>query len=304
MRPASHYPNAFRKGVTIQQLPVVNSINPDNRVLWVDSNSVKHGYGTYQDPFATILDAIGKASAGDTILIAAAHAEALTATSFVCSKALTIIGLGSGTRIPTFTTAIAGGVLSITASNVVVSNIRLVCNYTGGSTQAVLIATGLSGVVLDKIQTRDTSATKEWLIDVSFAGTATDCVVQNCQFVGLTGGSRTNSILEAGILTNCAFINNYIYVDSSDDVLDFLTSVHVGLYVAGNTVYNMDTDAAGYCIRLKSDATGIIEHNICAYNKNDAEIFVGAAAWWFENYASNTVGESGKLDPANSASIP
>ncbi len=71
-----------------------------------------------------------------------------------------------------------------------------------------------------------------------------------------------------------------------------------------NVIINADTDAAGYCLRYKSDGTGTAYGNFFAYNKVDAEISVGAAAWWFDNKASNTIAESGLLDPSTAHAIP
>ena len=47
-----------------------------------------------------------------------------------------------------------------------------------------------------------------------------------------------------------------------------------------------------------------MHNNLCGYNKVDAEMLVGAATWFFQNFASNTIAESGLLDPATSHAIP
>jgi hypothetical protein len=299
----SNFPDAFSRGVAIQQLPIVNLISPDNSVLWVDANSTKHGYGTYKDPFATIDDAIGKASAGDTILIAAGHTENLSsATIFqVDVNNLTIIGLGVGARKPTFSATALAGCVNIDNQNCHISNIRLVCNVTDGATNAVDL--DANGCTLDHIDFLDTSATKEWLVHVNVVAAATDLTIHDCMMIG-AAGTMSNSILFAGASTRTNIVNNYIDVDSSDDVIDHLAAASVNLLLEGNTIINRDTDAAGYCFRNHNSGTGVARFNHAGYNKVDAEVFLGAAMFWFENKASNTIAESGLLDPATSHAIP
>lgn len=299
----SVYPEGFNQGAVIQNLPIMLLLS--KKAWFVDSNAAVRSDGSFDRPYATILTAIGKAAAGDLIIIKEAHTEALTATSFVCSVAgQIIIGLGSGSRIPTFTTAVVGGVVSVTAANVSISNIRLVCNYTGGSTQAILVDAAADGLTLDGIQCRDTANTKEWLIHISVATTVTDLKIKNCSLIGLAGGSMTNSILFAGTSGDVQILNNYIFVDSEDDVIDHLAAAGVNLLVANNKVINVGTDVAGYCLRAHASTTGLAAWNLFCYDKVDAEISSGAAMWWMQNYASNTIAQSGLLDPTTSHAIP
>ena len=115
----------------------------------------------------------------------------------------------------------------------------------------------------------------------------------------------TNSFLFAGTSTDFTIERCYFFVDSSDSVIDHLAGASANLRVSDCTIINQDTGAAGYCVQQKSDGTGVVSRCLLAYNKNDAEISVGAATWWFENYATNTVGtSSGVLDPAAGAAVP
>lgn len=304
MLPWSNFPN----GITSRGIPIPFGIVGD--IYFVDSNNGNDGNRgvEMEHPLATVDKAIEKATADncDLIVLLPGHAETLSAaTIFQIDKAgITIVGIGTGTRIPTFTSSVAAGALNIDSDNTVVKNIRLTAGYTGGSTQAVDIATGLSGIVLDGVECRDTSNTKEWLIHVSFAGTSTGTLIKNCSFVGIAGGSMTNSILEAGIQTDLVITGNYIFVDSSDDVIDLLTSVHVNAKVDNNIIINADTDSAGYCLRFNNTATGVAHDNRMGYNKNNAEMTYGGGVFWFQNYVSNTIAESGLLDPATSHAIP
>ena len=284
-------------------------------IYWVDSNaadgmdSVGNGYGVSpRKPFLTLDYAIGCCTAGkgDRIYLLPWHAENLTvATSVNCDVAgVTIVGLGEGNLIPTFSATALAGSITVGAANVTLRNIRLVANATDGVTTAITIAAAGDGCTLDGVQCRDTATTKEYLVHVSVATTVTDLRIANCSFVGLVGGSMTNSILFAGTSADCVIEDSYIFVDSADDVIDHLAGASVNLVVRRNVVINADTGAAGYCLRYKSDGTGVAYDNRFAYNKIDAEISVGAAAWWFDNKASNTIAESGLLDPATTHAIP
>lgn len=283
---------------------------PSGSVFWVNSETGTDGAGYGQNPdapFATLDYAIGKctASVGDVIYLLPGHAENLaTATAVNCDVAgVTIIGLGEGDLLPTFTTTAAAGSITIAAANVTIKNIRLVAGFATGTTKMITWAATGTGCTLDGVQFRDTSATSEALIHISVAAAVTGVTIRNCSFIG-AAGTMSNSIVFAGASTNTLIENCYFFVDSSDDVIDHLAAASVNLVVRNCTVINCDTDAAGYCLRYKSDGTGIAYNNFFAYNKTDAEVSTGAGAWWFENYASNTIGESGKLDPANAANIP
>lgn len=265
------------------------------------------GFGRNPDaPFATIDYAIGQCAQGDTIIVMPGHTENLTtATSINCDVAgVTIEGIVHGKLMPTISMTLLAGSITVAAANVTLRNLKLVANVTNGVTSAITIAADGDGCVLENILCRDTTNAKEFLVHVSVATTVTDLEIRNCSFVGLAGGSMTNSILFAGTSQDVVIEDNHIFVDSADDVIDHLAGAGVNTVVRNNTIINADTDAAGYCVRYKSDGTGVVSNNRFAYAKVDAEISVGAAAWWFDNKASNTIAESGLLDPATSHAIP
>ena len=117
-------------------------------------------------------------------------------------------------------------------------------------------------------------------------------------------GSLTNSILFAGTTTNLILRNNHFFVDSSDSVVDHLVALATNALVVGNFIVNQDTGAAGYVLDFHANSTGMAINNRGAYNKVDAEMTKGAKMWWIENYFSNTIAESGLLEPATTHAIP
>ena len=266
------------------------------------------GYGTHPDsPCATIDYAIGltTASQGDVIFVMPGHAESITtATAINCDVAgISIIGLGSGGLIPIISHSAAAGAITIAAANVTLKNLQLLATFATGVTQAIAIAAGGDGCTLEGIQTRDTDATHEFLSLINVATTVNDLTIRNCSFIG-AAGTLASGILFAGTTVNCLIEDNLFLVDSSDSVIDHSAAACVGLCIRRNTIVNSDIDTAKYCIELKTDCYGVVHDNRLGYNKVDAEVGVGAGCFWFENYASNTIAESGLLDPTTTHAIP
>lgn len=114
-------------------LPAIVDVTKfSGNVYYVDSNAAGKGdtagYGQEPDkPFATIDFAIGQCTAnqGDVILVLPGHAE--TATAITCDVAgVTIVGLGEGTVRPSLTGDAVADVITATADNVRIENIRFV----------------------------------------------------------------------------------------------------------------------------------------------------------------------------------
>jgi hypothetical protein len=289
--------------------PVDSSVPPGASCFFVHSGrgSVSNAGTTPDAPLATIDQAIDKctASRGDTIFVLPGHAEDITtATAINCDViGITIIGLGEGNLIPTITATAAAGALTVGAANVTIRHLRFLAGFATGCTQAIAIAAAGDGCTLDGLQFRDSTTNLEYLIHINVATTVTDLTIRNCSFIGLAG-TMSASVLFAGTSTDCLIENNLWLVDSSDSVVDHSAGAGTGLCIRRNTIINIDTDTAKYCIELKSDVYGVVHDNRLGYQKVDAEMGVGAACFWFENYASNTIAESGLLDPSTSHAIP
>jgi len=272
------------------------------------ADNIGNGYGrSHTRPFKTLDYAIGQctASNGDVIYLLPGHAENLTAADSIdCDVAgVTIIGLGRGSLIPTFSTTAAAGSITVDAGNVTIQNVKLLANFATGTTKGITISANGDGLTLDGVHFRDTSAANEFLVHIGVATTVSDLWIKNCTFV-TAAGSLTNSILFAGTSVDAVIEKCYFYVDSADSVIDHAAGASANLHIHHCTIVNIDTGAAGYCIEQKSDGTGCVHDCRLAYNKIDAEISAGAATWWFENYACNTIAESGLLDPATAHAIP
>lgn len=277
-------------------------------IFFVDSGAASGGNGLSPESAVTTIDAainLCTANNGDIIIVMEGHAENLTAADTIdCDVAgITIIGLGRGTDVPTLTTTAAAGSITVDAANVYIKNLRLVANFATGTTTGVTITASGDSCTLDGLVFRDTSATSEFLVHVSIATTVDNLTIQDCSFVTLAG-SLTNSLLFAGSTTNCVIRRNHFFVLSSDSVIDHLAAAGVNILIEGNYIVNQDTAVAGYVIDCHASTTGLAVGNRGAYNKVDAEMTKGAAMWWIENYFSNTIAESGLLEPATTHAIP
>lgn len=267
------------------------------------------GFGRNPDaPFATLDYAIGQctASNGDVIYVMPGHAENITAADSidVDVAGIKIVGLGWGTLKPTFSTTAAAGSITVDAANVAIKNLRLVANFGTGTTAGMTLTANATNLLVEECDWRDTSAANEFLLHVTVPTGVGPCTFRNCTFI-TAAGSMTNSFLFAGTSTDFTIDGCYFYVDSSDTVIDHATGASANLRINRCTVINIDTGAAGYCIEQNAAGTGVVSDCRLAYNKNDAEVGVGAATWWFETYATNTIGtSSGVLDPAAGAAIP
>lgn len=258
------------------------------------------------DAISTLDAAIGlcTASQNDHIVVLPGHAENITGTVACDVAGISIVGLGEGGMMPTISHTHLAGVVSVSAANVRIKNIKLVANVASGVTNAVSIAATGDGCTLDGLVIRDTTNDKEFIVQIAVATTVEDLTIKNCDIRGSIGGSTTNTILFAGTSVNTTISDCYIHVDSADDTIDHLAAAAVACRISRCVVVNEDTTTALYCVRHKSDGTGVTHDCRFAYNKVDAEVSLGAAAWWLENRASNTIAEGSILEPAASHAIP
>lgn len=288
---------------TVVDLPKI-----PNDVFFVCSvtGSDAAGYGYNPDkPTATLDYAIGLCTASkcDKIFILPGHVENITAADTIdCDViGIDIEGLGHGSLIPTFTATAAAGSITVDVANVKIKNIKLVAGFATGCTSGITITADGDYCTLDGIVFRDTGTNEEWLIHISVATTITDLTIKNCDFVGLAGGTMSNSILFAGTSSNFRMFDCICDVDSSDSVLHHDAGKATNFLLARNISLNEDTDTAGYCVEMEASSTGHIVDNRDSYNKNDAVVHLAEAAFFLNTYGGNSAGLSGEIDPALTA---
>jgi len=284
------------------------SISTGNR-YWVSSvTGATTNSGTSPDqPLATIDAAIGKctASKGDIVYVMPYHVEDVTAADGIdCDViGISIIGIGDGDAVPTVSFTAAAGSVTVSVASVTLKNLKFVANFGTGTTTGFTIAAGADGLTLDGIQMVDTSAANEFLIHASIATGVDRLLIKNCRFAG-AAGTMSGSLVFAGTSLDAEICDNYWRVDSSDSVIHHNAGVASNVYLHHNCIINIDTDTAEFCAEFKTASTGCAHDNRFGYNKVDAEISQGDAMFWFENYASNTIAQSGLLDPTTAHAIP
>lgn len=188
----SNYPGGFPSGITIRNLPIIQT-NP-GRVFWLDNSALgnadhyKNGSdgnrGNFDAPFATLSYAISqtRANKGDIIFVKPGHAETIASAGAVSfSKAgVAIIGLGTGSNRPTFTwSTLATATMLFAASNVTLQNLLFVSTMaTGFTTTAFSIAAAVvaNDITIDNCEFRDSSATTGFLGLVTQAGTTANAL--------------------------------------------------------------------------------------------------------------------------------
>jgi len=296
MAPQNHYD--FR-----QMFPTAGNI------FFVHHSGSATGTGLSPGDAVSTIDAginLCTASQNDHVVVLPGHAEDITtATAIACDViGISIVGLGEGSLIPTISHTAAAGAVAITVASVRLKNLKFVANFAGGVTNAISIAAGGDGCTLDGIVMRDTTSDKEFLVHVAVATTVDDLTIKNCDFRGIIAGSMTNSILFAGTSMNTTIQDTFIHVDSSDDTIDHLAGAATACLIRRCVVVNEDTTTALYCVRHKSDGTGVTHDCRFAYNKVDAEVSVGGASWWLFNHGCNTIAEGSILEPAATHAIP
>jgi hypothetical protein len=260
-------------------------------------------------PLSTVDAAIGKCTAnvGDVIVLMPGHAETVTATSIALDVAgVTIVGLGTGLKRPTFTFGAAAATITVSADNCVWSNCRFVANFA----------------------------------DVAAAftvGAAKDLVVKDSSFIDTSSILNFLSMVVTGATNNAAdgltFTGNYIYgLAATDGAVVSVLGNLLRLNVSNNVADKAATNNAGHFITLSSKlingarirgntltvvgatnatvgifltgsgttSTGVVADNLVASLDTTTELIAtaGTGLAYFNNYYTGTADASGKLWPA------
>jgi len=282
------------------------SATPGN-VFYVDAGhaaaSDSAGFGQNPDaPVATIDYAIGlcTASQGDVILVMPGHTETVSnATDFLLDVAgVSVIGLGSGSLIPTITLdTAAAATLGITAADCTLKNLSILSAFTNGVTAGVTLAATATGFTLDGLIFKESLVTQEYLIGISIATDCDDGIIQNCRYYGIASGGTSSIIAAAGGTDRTIIRDNYFHGDASAAALKFDAAASADLQVLRNVVINIDA-GAGLGIACHNSGTGMVAWNVVANLKDTVVGLSGTGMAYCENYGSNALGASGIILPA------
>lgn len=246
----ANFPKGFSGGLTLQGMPIVMAYATSQAslgntaktgVYWVDNtNGLDGNPGTYQLPLKTTQRAITLSSADDIIMLKPGHAETIAdaATLVLSGSSRTILGLGYGSRRPTFTFTAAAANIPVTAANVILSNILFVANF--ADVASVFTATGTATPTdfwIDNCEFRDTSSILNFLSIVTGNATA------NSQDGLKVTSSRISSLGTTAATTAIKFLSNTDRITLLDNYGNWAVLNDTAAFVAASTFQLTNIDA-------------------------------------------------------------
>ena len=262
--------------------------------------------------FATIDAAVSActASAGDIILVAPGHTEALSdATSLNLDVAgISIIGLGNGSNRPTITLDTATtATIPASAANITIKNMIFTANF--ADIVSFFTLTTAKNFKLEGNYFKATAASMNSKYIVDTNTTTNDAeglsLVNN---VWIEPDTATLSAVKMdGDNSNVEIKGNFFNLGVNNNtaaIMAIITGKSVfSAQIVGNLVYRLNTDTATGAILVttdQSDNSGIIADNFAQHADTAAELLVTATSGFgvFDNKASGVAGASGYLLPA------
>lgn len=247
------------------------------------------------------------ANAGDLVLVAPGHSEAVTATSIALDVAgVTVLGLGNGLDRPTFTYGAAAATVTVTGANCKWMNCHFIANFDNVAS-AFTVGAAKDFALVEN--TFDDTSTSLHFLSVVVTGT-TDQEAEGLQ----VSDNRWNGLA----LAPNAFISilaatdrliadgNRVYMDATNDVGHFITlaaKIVLEAQISDNRLTVVGaTDAAVGIFLTGSGSTskGIVENNYVSSLDTTTELIAtaGTGLVYFENYYTGVADASGKLWPA------
>lgn len=309
----SNFPNGFANGVTIRGVPL--ALTHPGRVYWVYNGSAllpnqKAGSdgnkGTFDAPFSTVDYAVSQCTAnrGDVVFVKPGHAETLAADGFALDVAgVAVIGLGSGTLMPSFTLNATTSDVNISAANCTLMNVRFVPS-TSDVVRAIQV-TAAHATIKD-ILVLDAGATNEILTVIKATGT-TDNEADGLWVEGCRAYGTSTAILE--FLEFNAHINGLVFKNNT--IINEGTAA--GVAIAGATGKNLLNAYIGYNktsnkatagnLFIDSDSTastGVAEENLIGHADVTGAHDIGLEGMGFRlfnNYSTSVANLSGLLLP-------
>lgn len=317
--PASNFPGGFNN-VTIRGVPITQS-HP-GQVYWVSNatptlpgqiGGSDGNPGTFNAPFSTLDYAIGRCTAnrGDIIFIKPGHAETISsATALAFDVAgVAIVGLGAGTKRPTFTLDTAATTtVAVSADNMSISNCRFIGNFL--SITACFTVAAAAYFTIDNCSFTDTSAILGFLSAVkTTVSTNSDFLqVSNCFIKSDATTKAVAPIVVLNTMTGLTLTDNVvIQTVAQNNVSQFLSHaalVMTAALITGNKIYSVNTDSATGAFLVTTSATtgsGIIQGNVVRGLDVAGALMITAAAvqyGLFNNLYIGDVGFSGFVLPA------
>ena len=211
----SNYPTGFLGGVTMRGLPILQT-HP-GQVFWVsNATTLLQGQrggsngnkGDFNSPFADIDYAIGRCTAGrgDIIIVKPGHAETITGAAAIAADVagVAIVGLGTGSAMPTITFGNAAATLAISAPNTSWVNIKFVSGAADGAW--ITLSALADGCSFEFCEFLDTSTVLNYLNFITITSACNNVSFRNCVGIGMSASN--DSFILMGALHDRFYMSN------------------------------------------------------------------------------------------------
>lgn len=290
--PKSNY-GGFAGGVTIQNLPILNSYSND--AFWVDSNTGSdQNKGTFNRPVATLEKAVSLCTSGrgDVILVKEGHSESLSAALEIDKAGVRIIGLGHNPANLPQITITADVSVELDANNVLLQGLRFTAGASG-ITAGVAVTASVTGSSIVGCYFDQTSSF-EFSRAIRVNDACDNTLIQGC-FVNqglqaaISGVSLTNGSDSVQV------VDNVMFGDYSVANIQGTTEASTNVIIRDNILSNGvggDLNAQPV-IELNTGTTGVIADNYCVCNlATKAASIVADTCLLFENYYNEDISSS------------
>lgn len=301
----NNYPSGFESGVIMREIHRAETTTGQN--FYVGNNATlingergasNGNKGTYLSPFATLDFAIGQCAAGrgDTIYIRPGYSETITTASAIDIDVdgVNIIGLGTGTSIPTIEFNNAVATVTVDADNVYVRNVKFNASITAVAVGVDVIAGATDAVFDGCIFDVDAAATDEFTLSVRFNAGCDRGAVVNCTF-DQDLAAATAAISLTGASDRITIKNNRFFGDYGVANINGITTLSTNVDIGYNLILNGEGGGlnAQPGIELLTASTGIIYNNYVVCNlATKAASIVADTCLLFENYYNEDISSS------------
>ena len=317
----STYPNRFRDGVSIGEVPL--AITPTGKVFYVNNSSVRLNNavagenspyspnataGTFLRPFSTIDYAIGQcvANRGDVIVVMENHVEDISAAAGIDLDVdgVTIIGMGTGDTQAKVTFSNAASTFEVNADNVTIDGLWFEATVTGVLIGVNVLDGADDYAIVNCRFSAETLGTDEFIDAISV--TTSDRGVIKGNYMVMDEAGAASAIHLVGACLGCEIEDNTIQGDYSVACIESITAAQEMVIIDGNTLVNgahsgLNTVAV---VSLLTGTTGVIQNNQCytAVAGAATGAIVADACWFGGNNWVQSAAETAPLPIEGGAS--
>lgn len=290
--------------VGLAQLLPVESLLGNGNIFFVNSaitgarDTVAFENGnSWELPFATVnyvAENLCTASQGDVILVGPGHTESIAATDIIVATAnVSIIGIGFGSLMPTFTLAAAGSRLSFAAApNCRVKNLRFVAGTNDIATAIIADATS-DGLIVEDCEFND-ATTSEILVSIYLTTGCDNCIIRRNRFQHLIGNTGVSSdIFFAGACNNVLIEDNICYGPYVVAAIDNTLGANLNMTIRRNI---FQAYAATKAVVCNAGSTGaLVDNRMYATQATPTDVITTTLMFCAGNFSCGNIATSGIL---------